>query len=123
MFFEIIVFILSIVFGYLLGILFVYKNGKLIDIVISFFIFIFVFILVIVLVLLMIILVEYIDFLVNFVFVDLINVGYMFLLLFLFVLIILIIIVLFFVIVVKNVMFNIFSKDYIKVLKILGLSD
>ncbi|MCE6061728.1 ABC transporter permease [Mycoplasmopsis agalactiae] len=121
--FETIAFILSIVFGYLLGILLAYKNGKLTDTVISLLIFIFASIPAIVLAPLMIILAEYTDFPVNFVSADSINAGYMLLSLLLPVSIILIITVSFFAIVVKNAMLNILSKDYIKVLKTLGLSD
>lgn len=121
--FETIAFILSIVFGYLLGILLAYKNGKLTDTVISLLIFIFASIPAIVLAPLMIILAEYTDLPVNFVSADSINAGYMLLSLLLPVSIILIITVSFFAIVVKNAMLNILSKDYIKVLKTLGLSN
>ncbi|CBH40727.1 ABC transporter permease subunit [Mycoplasmopsis agalactiae] len=121
--FETIAFILSIVFGYLLGILLAYKNAKLTDTVISLLIFIFASIPAIVLAPLMIILAEYTDLPVNFVSVDSINAGYMLLSLLLPVSIILIITVSFFAIVVKNAMLNILSKDYIKVLKTLGLSN
>ncbi|MCE6114637.1 ABC transporter permease subunit [Mycoplasmopsis agalactiae] len=121
--FETIAFILSIVFGYLLGILLAYKNGKLTDTVISLLIFIFASIPAIVLAPLMMILAEFTDLPVNFVSADSINVGYMLLSLLLPVSIILIITVSFFAIVVKNAMLNILSKDYIKVLKTLGLSN
>ncbi|MCE6091066.1 ABC transporter permease [Mycoplasmopsis agalactiae] len=121
--FETIAFILSIVFGYLLGILLAYKNGKLTDTVISLLIFIFASIPAIVLAPLMIILAEYTDLPVNFVSADSINAGYMLLSLLLPISIILIITVSFFAIVVKNAMLNILSKDYIKVLKTLGLSN
>ncbi|WP_331696568.1 ABC transporter permease [Mycoplasmopsis agalactiae] len=121
--FETIAFILSMVFGYLLGILLAYKNGKLTDTVISLLIFIFASIPAIVLAPLMMILAEFTDLPVNFVSADSINVGYMLLSLLLPVSIILIITVSFFAIVVKNAMLNILSKDYIKVLKTLGLSN
>ncbi|EIN15418.1 Oligopeptide ABC transporter, permease protein [Mycoplasmopsis agalactiae 14628] len=121
--FESIAFILSIVFGYLLGILLAYKNGKLTDAVISLLIFIFSSIPAIVLAPLMIILAEYTDLPVNFVSADSINAGYMLLSLLLPISIILIITVSFFAIVVKNAMLNILNKDYIKVLKTLGLSN
>ncbi|MCE6115317.1 ABC transporter permease subunit [Mycoplasmopsis agalactiae] len=121
--FETIAFILSIVFGYLLGILLAYKNGKLTDTVISLLIFIFASIPAIVLAPLMIILAEFTDLPVNFISADSINAGYMLLSLFLPISIILIITVSFFAIVVKNAMLNILSKDYIKVLKTLGLSN
>ncbi|TKA59366.1 Oligopeptide ABC transporter, permease protein [Mycoplasmopsis bovis 8790] len=121
--FESITFILSIIFGYLLGILLAYKNGKTSDAIISLLIFVFASIPVFVLAPLMIILAEYTDLPVNFIPVDSLNAGYMLLSLVLPISIILIVTVSFFAIVVKNAMLNILSKDYIKVLKTLGLSN
>ncbi len=71
----------------------------------------------------MIILVEYTDLPVNFVPIDSLNAGYMLLSLVLPISIILIVTVSFFAIVAKNAMLNILSKDYIKVLKTMGLSN
>ncbi|MBT1386619.1 ABC transporter permease [Mycoplasma bovis] len=121
--FESITFILSIIFGYLLGILLAYKNGKISDAIISLLIFVFASIPVFVLAPLMIILAEYTDLPVNFVPIDSLNAGYMLLSLVLPISIILIVTVSFFAIVVKNAMLNILSKDYIKVLKAMGLSN
>ncbi|QQH24332.1 ABC transporter permease [Mycoplasmopsis bovis] len=121
--FESITFILSIIFGYLLGILLAYKNGKISDAIISLLIFVFASIPVFVLAPLMIILAEYTDLPVNFVPIDSLNAGYMLLSLVLPISIILIVTVSFFAIVVKNAMLNILSKDYIKVLKTMGLSN
>lgn len=121
--FESITFILSIIFGYLLGILLAYKNGKISDAIISLLIFVFTSIPVFVLAPLMIILAEYTDLPVNFVPIDSLNAGYMLLSLVLPISIILIVTVSFFAIVVKNAMLNILSKDYIKVLKTMGLSN
>lgn len=121
--FESITFILSIIFGYLLGILLAYKNGKISDAIISLLIFVFASIPVFVLAPLMIILAEYTDLPVNFVPIDSQNAGYMLLSLVLPISIILIVTVSFFAIVVKNAMLNILSKDYIKVLKTMGLSN
>lgn len=121
--FESITFILSIIFGYLLGILLAYKNGKISDAIISLLIFVFASIPVFVLAPLMIILAEYTDLPVNFVPIDSLNAGYMLLSLVLPISIILIVTVSFFAIVAKNAMLNILSKDYIKVLKTMGLSN
>ncbi|WP_282460585.1 ABC transporter permease subunit [Mycoplasmopsis bovis] len=121
--FESITFILSIIFGYLLGILLAYKNGKISDAIISLLIFVFASIPVFILAPLMIILAEYTDLPVNFVPIDSLNAGYMLLSLVLPISIILIVTVSFFAIVVKNAMLNILSKDYIKVLKTMGLSN
>lgn len=121
--FESITFILSIIFGYLLGILLAYKNGKISDAIISLLIFVFASIPVFVLAPLMIILAEYTDLPVNFVPIDSLNACYMLLSLVLPISIILIVTVSFFAIVVKNAMLNILSKDYIKVLKTMGLSN
>lgn len=121
--FESITFILSIIFGYLLGILLAYKNGKMSDAIISLLIFVFASIPVFVLAPLMIILAEYTDLPVNFVPIDSLNAGYMLLSLVLPISIILIVTVSFFAIVAKNAMLNILSKDYIKVLKTMGLSN
>ncbi|MBT1368565.1 ABC transporter permease [Mycoplasma bovis] len=121
--FESITFILSIIFGYLLGILLAYKNGKISDAIISLLIFVFASIPVFVLAPLMIILAEYTDLPINFVPIDSLNAGYMLLSLVLPISIILIVTVSFFAIVVKNAMLNILSKDYIKVLKTMGLSN
>ncbi len=121
--FESITFILSIIFGYLLGILLAYKNGKISDAIISLLIFVFASIPVFVLAPLMISLAEYTDLPVNFVPIDSLNAGYMLLSLVLPISIILIVTVSFFAIVAKNAMLNILSKDYIKVLKTMGLSN